>query len=638
MTVEDVLRDYKGKIQNAIPPAVDITNVEFEGALVVIYTKHPEKFADLGDAIRHLAKMLQRRIVVRPDPSVLQPIEEAEEKIRKVLPEDVGLTNVYWAPDIGEVTIECEKPGRAIGSGGSVLNELKRQIGWAPKIIRTPPMESKTIHEVRGYIRQMGEERKQILRSIGRRLHRGSTKTGKPWVRMVGLGAFREVGRSCAMLQTQDSKVLIDMGVKFSQDDPETPYVHVGEVMPFESIDAVVITHAHLDHCGLLPLLYRLGFDGPVYCTAPTRDLMTLMQVDYLKVAQAEGVKAPYTSEHIREVIKHTITLDWGNTTDITPDMRLTLYNAGHILGSSVAHFHVGDGLYNVAFTGDIKYERTWLFNPAVNKFPRLEAVIMESTYGGPQDFQPNRKNSSTGMRELCQKTLGRGGNVLVPVFAVGRSQEVMIVLEYLMRTEQIPKVPVYVDGMIWEATAIHTAYPEFLNNQLRAQVFQEGENPLMADMFERVDSYEKRLGIIDSTDQCIVLTTSGMVTGGPVMEYLKGWAPNPKHAMAFVGFQAEGTLGRRIQRGLREIPVRDSPGEQKTVRMEMEAATVEGFSGHSDRRQLMNYIGNMNPRPEKVILGHGEESKCIDLASALHRKFKMETRALMNLESVRFR
>jgi hypothetical protein len=519
-----------------------------------------------------------------------------------------------------------------------MLNEIKRAIGWTPKIIRTPPLESKTIHEVRGYIRQMGEERKRILRTVGRRLHRGVSENTKPWVRLVGLGAFREVGRSCSMLQTQDSKVLIDLGVKFNADDPETPYIHVGEVLPFESIDAVVITHAHLDHCGLLPLLYRLGYDGPVYCTAPTRDLMTLMQVDYLKVAAANGVKAPYSSEHIREVIKHTITLDYGNTTDITPDMRLTLYNAGHIIGSSVAHFHVGDGLYNIAFTGDIKYERTWLFNPAQNKFPRLEAIVMESTYGGPQDFAPNRKNSSTGMRDLWSKVHERGGNLIVPVFAVGRSQEVMIVLEYLMRTEQVPRVPVFIDGMIWEATAIHTAYPEFLNNQLRAQVFQEGQNPLISDIFERVDSYDKRQALLDSTDQCIVLATSGMVNGGPIMEYLKAWGPNPKHAMAFVGFQAEGTLGRRIQRGLREIPLREGPKEVKNVRMEMEIATVEGFSGHSDRRQLMNYIANMDPRPQRVILGHGEASKCIDLASAIHRKFRMDARALQNLESVRFR
>jgi uncharacterized protein len=640
MTVEDVLREMRVKIRNALPPSVDLTDVEFEGALLVIYTKHPEKFADMGETVRHLAKMLQKRIIIRPDPSVLKPIDESEKKIKEILPEEVELQNVYWEPDIGEVTIEVAKPGLAIGPGGSILNDLKRAIGWTPKIQRAPPLPSKTVAEVRGYIRQMAEERKQFLRIVGRRLHRGTSTTQKPWVRMSALGAFREVGRSCSMLQTQDSKVLIDCGVKFNQDDPETPYIHTGEVLPFESIDAVVVTHAHLDHMGLVPLLYRLGFNGPIYCTPPTRDLMTLLQVDYLKVAAANGARPPYTSDHIRECIKKTITLNYGDTTDITPDVRLTLYNAGHILGSSIAHFHVGDGLYNVAWTGDIKYERTWLFNPAQNRFPRCESIIMESTYGGAQDFQPSRKTASQGVQDVVLRTLKKKGSVLAPVFAVGRSQEMMIVLEYLMRTEQIPKVPVYLDGMIWEATAIHTAYPEYLNNQLRAEIFQQGNNPFLSDIFNRVDSYEKRQKIIESEEPCIILATSGMMTGGPVMEYLRAWAPDERHTLVFCGFQAEGTLGRRIQRGQRDLPVSEGPRPEqtKTVRINMDVDTIDGFSGHSDRRQLMNFIANMDPRPDRVFLGHGEEGKCIELASALHRKFGVESRALMNLESIRFR
>lgn len=640
MSAEELLRKMRETIESTLPKGIDVSEVDFEGPWLAIYSTTPEKFADQSDVVRKLAKQLQKRILVRPHPSALMKIEQAEAEIRNIVPVEADISGIHWEPDIGEVTLEVTKPGLAIGSGASTLNEVRRAIGWAPRVIRTPPIASKTVDEIRGYIRNMGESRRETLRRIGRQLHRDVDKSKKPWVRMVGLGAFREVGRSCSMLQTQETKVLIDCGVKFNQDDPETPYVHVGEVMPLKTVDAVVVTHAHLDHSGLIPLLFRLGYEGPVFCTQPTRDLMTLLQLDYLKVAAANGARPPYSSDHIRQCIQHTITLDYGSTTDITPDMRLTLFNAGHIIGSSVCHFHVGDGLYNIAFTGDIKYERTWLFNPAQNKFPRCEALVMEATYGGNQDFQPARKNSSQGMREVCQATYKRGGNVIVPVFAVGRSQEVMIVLEYLMRTEQIPKVPVYLDGMIWEATAIHTAYPEYLNNQLRNQVFQRGENPLLSDIFTRVDSFDKRNEICDSTEPCIVLATSGMITGGPIMEYIKSWGPDERHSLVFVGFQAEGTLGRRIMRGQTEIPVREGPGPKdfKAIRLAMDVTTVDGFSGHSDRRQLMNYIANMDPRPDRVILGHGEESKCIELASALHRKFGMETRALMNLETVRFR
>ncbi len=148
-----------------------------------------------------------------------------------------------------------------------------------------------------------------------------------------------------------------------------TPYLYVPEVSPLSNIDAVVLTHAHLDHCGIIPLLFKYGYEGPVYMTPPTRDLMGLLQLDYIEVANREGKRPPYDSALIRETLKHTITLNYGDVTDIAPDVRLTFYNSGHILGSACAHFHIGEGLYNVAFTGDFKYEKTRLFDPAVNQF-----------------------------------------------------------------------------------------------------------------------------------------------------------------------------------------------------------------------------------------------------------------------------
>lgn len=636
MTVDDVLREIKGKVRGVIPPSIDVSDVEFEGALVVIYTKHPDKFAANEELVRQLAKMLQKRIAVRPDPSVLTDTDTAERKIKEIIPKDAEITNIYFQPDVGEVTIEVMKPGIAIGKQGILLNEIRKKINWSPEIVRTPPIQSKTVKEIRGYIRSMSEDRKEILRKVGRRLHRG-TSTGERFVRLVALGGFREVGRSCSMLHTQDSKILIDCGVDVSSDNNGSPYIHFPEVLPLETIDAVVITHAHLDHSGLMPLLYKYGYDGPIYCTPPTRDLMTLLQMDYLKVAAADARTVPYSAENIRNVIKHCIAINYGDTTDITPDVRLTLHNAGHILGSSIAHFHVGEGLYNIAFTGDIKYERTWLFNPAINRFPRLEAIVMESTYGGRDDFQPSRNEASDRLKDIVERCLKKKGKVLVPVFAVGRSQEVMIVLEELMRRKEIPKAPVYLDGMIWEATAIHTAYPEYLNNRLRTQIFQQGENPLLSDIFERVDSHDMRQKILGDPDPCIVLATSGMMNGGPIMEYFKEWAQDGKNTITFVGYQAEGTLGRRIQKGWSEIPL-NVGGNIVNIQMKMNVETCDGFSGHSDRRQLLNYINNMSPHPERIILGHGEESKCLDLSSAIHKKFNLNTVAPMNLETIRFK
>lgn len=634
MGVEEVLAKIRSAIKSTIPSTIDVSGVEFEGPAVVIYTKSLDEFAENTDLIRQLAQTLRKRVVIRPDPSTLVNEERAKAKITEIIPKEAGLKTVYFDSDCGEVTIEAEQPNLAIGKYGAVLNELKKAIGWAPKVVRAPPIESKIVKDVRDYLKKEAPARKDLLRKMGRRIHREVTEN-ESWLRATSLGGFREVGRSALLLTTKDSKILVDCGVNVADETP--PYLHLPELIPFDSIDAVVVTHAHLDHSGLVPLLYKYGYTGPIYCTLPTRDLMVLLQLDYLKVAASEGKKIPYESQHIREMIKHCIPLRYGDTTDISPDLRLTFHNAGHILGSCIAHFHLGEGLHNVAVTGDIKYERTWLFNPAVNRFPRIETLILEATYGGKEDFQPTRPEATEQLRQLVQSTLSNHGKVLIPVFAVGRSQEAMIVLERFISAKEIPEVPIYLDGMIWEATAIHTAYPEFLNTQLRTAIFQKGENPFLSPIFKRVDSLEMRERVLSDPEPCIVLATAGMLNGGPVMEYLKAWCSEPKNTLIFVGYQAEGTLGRRIQRGLKELQY-SHQGKTLTAKIEIRIETCDGFSGHSDRRQLLNYVHRMEPRPERVIVGHGEYQKCIDLASTIYKRYGIDTRAPINLETVRFK
>ena len=635
MSLEDILSEARDIVRKVVPSGVEITNVEFEGPVLAIYTKNMDVFAENNDLVRQLAQSLRKRVTIRPDPSLLSPQDEAEAVIKEIIPAEAQITSVYFESDSGEVTIEALSPGLVIGRHGSVLNEIKKKVGWAPKVVRTPPIASKTVEEIRQYLRTVRDERTQFLKQVGRRLTR-ELATGESWVRITSLGGYRQVGRSATLLNTRESKVLVDCGVLISEENG-SPYLSAPEVMPLDSIDAVVITHAHLDHCGIVPALFKYGYDGPVYCTPPTRDLSALLQLDFIKVAYGEARKSPFDSSHVRKAVLNTIPLKYGETTDIAPDMRLTLQNAGHILGSSVCHFHIGDGLYNVAVTGDIKFEKTWLFNPAVNKFPRLETLVMEATYGGYHDVQPSRHEASNELREVLATVLRRGGKALVPVFAVGRSQEVMLVLEDLVRNGKIPEVPIYLDGMIWEATAIHTAYPEYLNSQLRTQIFQTGENPFLSPVFKRVETSDMRATIIDDPEPCIVLATSGMMSGGPVLEYFKSWADNPLHALLFVGFQSEGSLGRRIQREAREITLMDR-GQPLTLPIKMDLETIDGFSGHSDRLQLLNFVGTMEPRPERIIVNHGEEYKCSDLASGLYKKFGVETRAPMNLETIRLK
>ncbi|HTY15057.1 MAG TPA: beta-CASP ribonuclease aCPSF1 [Methanoregulaceae archaeon] len=627
MLIEERLKELKDKINEKVPSGITVSDVEFEGPELVIYTDDPKKFADEADLIRILARDLRKRIVVRPN--VLEDPDRAVEEIKAVVTENAGISDIYFDADTGEVLIEAEKPGVVIGKNGATLREITKHIGWTPKVVRTPPIESTTVKQVRQYLRSVNEDRKVFLRTIGRRIHRDVTSKDQ-WARVTTLGCCREVGRAAFLLTTPESRILIDCGEK-PDNSNSTPYLYVPEIHPLSQLDAVVLTHAHLDHCALIPLLYKYGYDGPVYSTPPTRDLSAMLQLDYLDVIHKEDRKVPYTSNEVKTYIRHSITLNYGNVTDIAPDIKLTFHNAGHILGSAIAHFHVGDGLYNVAFTGDFNYSKSRLFNPATANFPRLEALFMESTYGGSEMMQPQRADAEEKLYETINTVLSRGGKVIIPAFAVGRSQEVMLGLEEGIRKEKIPNVKIYLDGMIREATAIHTTYPEYLNSDLRNQIFKEGMNPFLSESFVAVDSPELREKVING-DPCVIITTSGMLNGGPVMEYLSNLAADEKNALIFVGYQAEGTLGRRIQKGWREVPL----GRRESIVINLEIVTVDGFSGHSDRRQLMNYIGQIQPRPEKIFTIHGDENNTIDLASSLYKRYHIQTHSPMNLETYR--
>ena len=634
MQVEDRLKELKETINKKVPRGVEVTDVEFEGPEMVIYTDNPEKFAAEQDLIKTLARDLRKRIVVRPN--ILGDTEIAYDMVKKVVPEGAGITDIFFDTDTGEMLIEAEKPGVVIGKNGATLRDITMKTGWTPRVVRTPPIPSMTIKQVRQYLREARDERKEFLRRCGRRIHRDSLYTGRDrdqWLRVTTLGCCRQVGRAAFLLTTPQSKVLIDCGESpGATGAASSPYLHVPEIYPFSTLDAVVLTHAHLDHSAYVPLLYRYGYDGPVYTTPATRDLAAMLQLDYLDVNNKEDKAPPYSSNEVREFVKHTITLGYGDVTDIAPDLKLTLHNAGHILGSAIAHFNVGNGLYNIAFTGDLYYAKSRLFNPAVSQFPRLEALVMESTYGGSEDFSPSRADAEAHLCEVISETLSRGGKALIPAFAVGRSQELMLALEEGIRNKKLPACKIYLDGMIKEATAMHTAYPEYLNNDLRNQIFRDNYNPFLAECFEQVDSYEKRQEVIFSKDPCVIISTSGMLNGGPVLDYLSNLAESEKNTLIFVGYQADGTYGRRIQKGWREVPM----GKKGSIIINMEVQTVEGFSGHADRKQLLNYVQYVQPKPERVFTIHGEESKTIDLASSIYKKYHIQTVSPQNLETYR--
>lgn len=633
MAAEELLKEIRRIVREETPFAGAVSDIDFEGPKVVLYCENLDLLMENGEMIKDLARKIRKRIILRPDPSILTDKEKAEAQIRKLVPPEAGITDIIFSEDIGEVTIEAEKPGIAIGKGGVLLRELMRKICWTPRVVRAPPIKSDLVRNIRLSMIHAGAERRDILRKIGRRIHRERKAKGD-WVRFTVLGGGREVGRSCFLLQTPESKVMIDCGVNVASEDRAFPYLAVPEVR-LPELDAVILTHAHLDHCGFVPYLFKYGFEGPVYCTPATRDLAVLLQLDYVDIAEREDKPLPYNKRDISAFLSHCIPLNYGDVTDIAPDVRVTFHNAGHILGSSILHFHIGEGLYNIVYTGDLKFDQTRLFSPAVYTFPRVETLIIDSTYGGGEDIQPYRVNAEKEFIRTVTETIERGGKVVIPAFAVGRAQEIMVLLEDCKRKRILDGMPVYLDGMILEATAIHTAYPECLSEDLRELIFRADKNPFLSDMFIKVSGPDQRSQVIEG-EPAVIISTAGMMAGGPVLEYFKNLAPDPRNTLVFVGYQCEGSLGRRIQKGWREVPLRGEKGRVEEVKVNMEIKTIEGFSGHSDRAQLLNYVRRLSPKPERVVTIHGDENKCIDLASALHKLFRVETRAPQNLETLR--
>jgi uncharacterized protein len=618
------------------PKDAMIKEILFEGSDVVVYTKSKKFFLEGGIAIKNLVKEIKKRIDIRADQLIRIDEQKAAEKIKRIVPKEAEIEDIRFEPAFSRVIIYAKKPGLVIGPKGETLYKIKEETLWSPQTKRIPLIKSDIVNKIRDIIHEESKYRQKFLNGIGKRIQ--LKKGGKDgWVRVTFLGSAREVGRSGILLQTEQSRVLLDCGLNMGANIGKEigPYINIYE-FDIEDLDAVVITHAHMDHCGFLPYLYEYGYTGPTYLTAPTRDLMAMQTLDYIKISQNESGKSPYTSKGIKNTIKHCIVLDFGQVTDITPDMRLTFHNAGHIIGSTSAHIHIGEGLHNLVYSGDFKYGYTRILDPASNAFQRVETLIMESTYGGIKDIPTPRAQTEKEFMDIITKTIKRGGKIIIPSFAVGRAQEVMVFLDDKIKNKEI-NVPVYLDGMIWDATAIHTTYPEFMSRNIQNKIFKQNLNPFLNDLFKNIGSYVERQEVIENPESCIIITTSGMITGGPIMEYLKHLAEDEKNTLLFVGYQGEGTLGRSILEGWKDIPIENGNGK-KMVRINMQVTSSQGFSAHSNFKELKSYVYNMKNKPNTIIINHGENNKVINLTRALNKSFNIETRAPHNLDALRLR
>ncbi|MFN4336556.1 MAG: beta-CASP ribonuclease aCPSF1 [Candidatus Nitrosocaldus sp.] len=664
-----------GVILQNIPSDALVTKIEYEGPTIAIYTKNPRYLLENNAIISGIVKSIKKRIVVRTDESIRKSEEDARKIIMHMIPKEVGIVGTFFDTALGEVTVEVKKPWILTQEEGvedeeadvrerdeasseasipdtgvsaqaqthiqkqkqiqALIIDLVDSTGWKVRIRKASHITSESMKQVNYAKKLFANERYKLLRGVGESIFRPRLFESTE-ATLLTLGGFSEVGRSCMLLMTKESKILLDCGINPGASESINAFPRL-DILGFdlEEMDAIVISHAHLDHTGFLPLLFKHGYRGPVYCTEPTLPLMTLIQMDMIKVAAGEGELPLYTERDVREVIKHTITLPYKTVTDIAPDIKLVFSNAGHILGSATVHLHIGNGDHNVVYTGDLKYGRSQLFDSASWNYPRVETLIIESTYGAKEDVMPSREEVESNFVNSVNKVLIEGGKVLIPVPAVGRAQEILMVIDHHMKAGNMVEAPVFIEGMISEASAIHVAHPEYLTRELRQRILEVDDNPFTSEYFTTVEHSSQREEALRE-GPTIIMATSGMLEGGPVIEYFKSIAKDPRNKILFVSYQVNGTLGRRVLDGSRQVSLMGRDGKIEVIDIMAQVEKIEGFSGHSDYNQLMAYVNKLKPKLRRVIVNHGERRKVENLASSIYRIFKVPAAAPMVREAIR--
>ena len=614
-------------ILTSIPKDANVTKIDYEGPRIALYTDKPRFLMENNEIISNLVNQIKKRIVIRTDEKIRKSEEDARKILDSLVPKQAGLEATFFDTATGEVSIEVKRPWLCQRNAQEFDHtEVTEQTGWRLRIRKSTTKPSNTIKSINYQLKISSAERAKQLKSIGEEIFRPRLAQ-KSEVSLLTLGGFGQVGRSCMLLTTPDSKVLIDCGINPGARTPLEAFPRLDWAnISLDELDAIVIGHAHLDHTGFLPVLTKYGYKGPIYCTEPTLPMMNLIQLDAIKVAGAQGRTPMYAERDVHQIMKQTIGLSYGTVTDISPDIKLVLANAGHILGSASCHFHIGNGDHNFVYSGDIKYGKSMLLESADTRFPRVETLLIESTYGAKEDIQPTREEVESAFIKSVNEILKGGGKVLIPIPAVGRAQELMMVIDKYMKSGQLTESPVFMEGMIQEATAIHEAHPEYLERSLKQKILETDDNPFDSEYFTNIEHADGRDEPLREDSPCIVIATSGMLEGGPVLEYFRNFAPNPKNKILFVSYQVNGTLGRRVMDGVRQVTIMGRDGKVEVVTINAGTEKLEGFSGHSDYNQLMSYVQRLRPKLRRVLVNHGERRKSQNLSSAINRMYRVTT------------
>ena len=436
-------------------------------------------------------------------------------------------------------------------------------------------------------------------------------------------GAAQMVTGSMHLLESGNQKILLDCGLYQGKREESRAR---NTRFPFHpgKIDAVLLSHAHIDHCGNLPTLIRQGFDGPIYTTPASRDLLAVMLVDSAKIQEEDAahlniqrqyaepwVQPLYTRADVDRVLAQCVGIEYGKPRALGKDLKFVFIEAGHVLGSAMIHIiaETAAGQRSLIFTGDLGRRNLPLLRPTA-PIPAADVLVCESTYGN-RVHEPVQQ-AVDELYEAVNRTVARGGKVLIPAFSLGRTQIVVHYLQQGVRSGLIPRVPIYVDSpLAANITEVYAMHPECLNDEARLLMKEDGI--LGGDVVEYIRDFEDSLRISRKPEPMIVVAASGMCDAGRILHHLKQHVDDPRCTIVLVSYQAQGTTGRRL---MEKNPKVRFLG--KDWNKWLEVVHLDGFSAHADKDDFLAYLSPIAGKVGKTRLIHGERDQAEALATTL--------------------
>src|SRR5215468_1554992 len=460
--------------------------------------------------------------------------------------------------------------------------------------------------------------------------------------KLTFLGAAGCVTGSKYLVEAAGKKLLVDCGLFQGTNELKDRNWKPLPVDP-KAIDYAMLTHAHLDHTGWLPVLVRDGYRGPIFANPATIELTEILLKDSAHLQEEDTERAKkkkysrhaeprslYTPEDVDPVLKPLKTMPRSGCFDISPEFRVCGFDAGHILGSSSLELTITEGGKKivVVFSGDIgRYGQVILKDPTTPP-SSADVLICESTYG---DREHQEGDPAGLLAEVVNRVVKRGGSIVIPAFAIGRTQTFMYYLRQLENQQRIPRIPVYVDSpMALSATDLYVKYTDDHDLDMSRLDNSGDHDPLNVHEFHLTRTVDDSKKINDVKTPCIIISASGMVTGGRVLHHLANRLPDPKNAVILAGFQGEGTRGRALQEGAKVLHLF---GE--TVPVNAEIITLGQFSAHAGKSELLRWLGEIKKAPKKAWLTHGEPAAAQALQAAIKEKYSWDVSVARHLDAV---